>query len=95
MHRAGASLQLPSPTHTIVPSKMASTLFEEDVVSRYHRGRLQLGLVVRNHDWYSSVDESEDEEEKIRKGHVRVAWYPRGRENVLCEKKVRLTSQVR
>ncbi|XP_022093687.1 (E3-independent) E2 ubiquitin-conjugating enzyme-like [Acanthaster planci] len=69
---------------------MASTLFEEDIVQRSHRGTLQLGLVVRNYDGYSSVDDSEDEEERIKKGFVRVAWYPKGRENVLPEKKVSL-----
>ncbi|XP_038064255.1 (E3-independent) E2 ubiquitin-conjugating enzyme-like [Patiria miniata] len=69
---------------------MASTLFEEDVVQRCHRSTMQLGLVVRNYDGYSSMDDSEDDEERIKRGYVRVAWYPKGRENVLPEKKVSL-----
>ncbi|XP_071797737.1 (E3-independent) E2 ubiquitin-conjugating enzyme UBE2O-like isoform X2 [Asterias amurensis] len=69
---------------------MASTLFEEDVVRRIHRGALQLGLVVRNFDGFNSLDDSEDEEEMLKKGYVRVAWYPRGREEVVGEGKVNL-----
>ncbi len=67
---------------------MASNLFDEDVVRRTHRGTVQFGLVLANYEGYSSLEDSDDEEDTIKKGHVRVAWYPKGREEVVPENKV-------
>ena len=69
---------------------MASNLFDEDVVCRNHRGAVQFGLVLRNFEGYSSLEDTDDEEDTIKKGHVRVAWYPKGREEVVPENKARL-----
>ena len=69
--------------------------FYEDVV--YHlgkKGNLQLGMVVENSEFASSdEDSSDDEEEKLQKGTIRVAWHPSGDEQVLKETKVGLADR--
>ncbi|GAB6031161.1 hypothetical protein CHUAL_007964 [Chamberlinius hualienensis] len=53
--------------------------FEEDIVYRINRkGNLVFGLVLENSEF---------------KGHVRVAWHPKGEEEVLSEKKVYLADR--
>lgn len=48
-------------------------------------------MVLENAEFVSSDEESDgDEEDKVTKGSIRVAWYPKGEEQVLPERKVRL-----
>ena len=65
--------------------------FYEDEVYRFNKkGQLQLGMVLENAELVSSDEESDvDEEDKVTKGNIRVAWYPSGDELVLSERKVR------
>ena len=64
--------------------------FYEDEVFRFNKkGQLQLGMVLENAELVSSDEESDiDEEDKVTKGNIRVAWYPNGEERVLSERKV-------
>ena len=65
--------------------------FYEDEVYRFNKkGNLELGMVLENAEFVSSDEESDgDEEDKVTKGSIRVAWYPKGEEQVLPERKVR------
>ncbi|XP_071492319.1 (E3-independent) E2 ubiquitin-conjugating enzyme UBE2O-like, partial [Diadema antillarum] len=70
---------------------MAATLSKEDVVRRKHRGQIQLGLVTYSYTGdSSSEDDDDDDSDVVRKGEVRVSWYPKGRVEVLAEDKVTL-----
>ncbi|XP_023240640.1 (E3-independent) E2 ubiquitin-conjugating enzyme UBE2O-like isoform X2 [Centruroides sculpturatus] len=77
---------------------MASTCkyFDEDAVFRVNRrGLIDFGLVIENSEFISSDEEDLDEVElpeweRMKRGHVRVAWHPKGQEEVLPEKKVKL-----
>lgn len=66
--------------------------FYEDEVYRFNKkGKLELGMVLENAEFVSSDEEFDvDEEDKVTKGSIRVAWYPKGEEQVLQERKVRL-----
>lgn len=66
--------------------------FYEDEVYRFNRkGKLELGMVLENAEFVSSDEEFDvDEEDKVTKGSIRVAWYPKGEEQVLQERKVTL-----
>ncbi|XP_076325181.1 (E3-independent) E2 ubiquitin-conjugating enzyme UBE2O-like isoform X1 [Tachypleus tridentatus] len=77
---------------------MASTCkyFDEDAVYRINKkGIIEFGLVLENSEFVSS-DEEEDLEhnipewERMKRGHVRIAWHPKGREEVLPEKRMKL-----
>ncbi|CAL4205927.1 unnamed protein product, partial [Meganyctiphanes norvegica] len=63
--------------------------FYEDEVYRFNKkGNLELGMVLENAEFASSDDDSDiDEEDKVTKGSIRVAWYPKGEEQVLPERK--------
>lgn len=67
--------------------------FYEDEVFRFNKkGQLQLGMVLENAELVSSDEESDvEEEDKVTKGNIRVAWYPNGEEVVLSERKVSWT----
>ena len=68
--------------------------FYEDAVYRINKkGSLQFGMVVENAENYSSDDESDAEDEEVKTGQVRVAWYPHGREEVVSDKKVFLADR--
>lgn len=68
---------------------MATTLSKEDVVRRKHRGQIQLGLVTYSYTGdSSSEDEDDDASDIVRNGEARIAWYPKGREEVIAEDKV-------
>ena len=66
--------------------------FGEDEVYRYQdkTGQVQFGIVLENSEYASSDEDSEEDEQsqKLKKGQVRVTWYPTGKENVVSEKKV-------
>ncbi|KAF2354207.1 Ubiquitin-conjugating enzyme E2 [Trinorchestia longiramus] len=69
--------------------------FYDDEVYRFTRkGQLQLGMVLENAELVSSDEESDvDEEDKVTKGNIRVAWYPNGEEVVISERKVHLADR--
>ncbi|XP_070580497.1 (E3-independent) E2 ubiquitin-conjugating enzyme UBE2O-like [Ptychodera flava] len=67
-----------------------ASLFDEDVVRRNHHGVVQYGLVLRNSEGFSSDSDSDEDVDRVKKGQVCVAWYPKGREEVLSESKVEL-----
>ncbi|KAK8758140.1 hypothetical protein V5799_004223 [Amblyomma americanum] len=70
--------------------------FDEDSVYRITRkGRIEFGLVLENAEYVTSEDEDEvganvPQWDRMKRGHVRVAWHPKGREEVVSEKKVKL-----
>ncbi len=45
-------------------------------------------MVVENSEFVSSDDEDEDDR-RLKQGFVRVAWHPKGHEDVVKESKVR------
>ncbi|KAK7079276.1 E2/E3 hybrid ubiquitin-protein ligase ube2o [Halocaridina rubra] len=69
--------------------------FYEDEVYRFNKnGHLELGMVLENAEFVSSDEEYDvDEEDKVTKGSIRVAWYPKGEEQVLPERKVGLADR--
>lgn len=70
--------------------------FDEDAVYRINKRKLvDFGLVLENSEFVSSDEEDSDEKnipewDRMKRGHVRVAWHPKGVEEVLPERKVRL-----
>lgn len=79
-------------------SNMASAckFFDEDAVYRINKKKyVDVGLVLENSEFISSDEEQSDDPdyhgwERMKKGHVRVAWYPNGAEEVLPERKVNI-----
>ena len=73
------------------------TLFEEDEIYVYTEGKgCKFGLVLENAEYYSSEDEENpdkddtDDPERLKKGNIRVAWHPSGKETVVQEDKVNI-----
>lgn len=72
----------------------ACKFFDEDAVYRINKKKhVDVGLVLENSEFISSDEEQSDDPdyhgwERMKKGHVRVAWYPNGAEEVLPERKV-------
>ncbi|XP_055938770.1 (E3-independent) E2 ubiquitin-conjugating enzyme UBE2O-like isoform X2 [Argiope bruennichi] len=71
--------------------------FDEDAVYKINKKKfIDVGLVLENSEYLSSDDEQSDDPdykdwgERMKKGHIRVAWHPNGAEEVLPEKKVKL-----
>lgn len=66
--------------------------FDEDAVYKINKKKfVDVGLVLENSEYLSSdEDDPEYREwgERMKKGHIRVAWHPNGAEEVLPEKKV-------
>ena len=62
--------------------------FYEDEVFRFHRANLQFGMVVENSEFVSSDEEDGGEDRRPKQGFVRVAWHPKGHEDVVRETKV-------
>ncbi|XP_054717726.1 (E3-independent) E2 ubiquitin-conjugating enzyme-like isoform X2 [Uloborus diversus] len=76
---------------------MASSckFFDEDAVYKINKKKfVDVGLVLENSEFISSDELSDDSDyrdwERMKKGHVRVAWHPNGVEEVLPERKVKL-----
>jgi len=71
--------------------------FYEDEVYCYKEktGTVHYGIVIENSEYASSDedDDSENEAPKLKRGQIRVAWYPTGKENVTSEKKVNIFSK--
>ncbi|XP_035223803.1 (E3-independent) E2 ubiquitin-conjugating enzyme-like isoform X2 [Stegodyphus dumicola] len=74
----------------------ACKFFDEDAVYKINKKKfVDVGLVLENSEFISSDDEESDgpdykDWERMKKGHIRVAWHPNGVEEVLPEKKVKL-----
>ncbi|XP_019642661.1 PREDICTED: (E3-independent) E2 ubiquitin-conjugating enzyme-like [Branchiostoma belcheri] len=69
-------------------------LFYEDVVSRQKVGLIQYGVVVAS--FLESDDEDDEDFEpqvKLKRGHVRVTWYPDGQREVVPEAKLHLVDR--
>ena len=63
--------------------------YEDEVYRITKKGNLEFGMVLQNADVDTDEEESGSEEmEKLKNGHILVAWHPRGDENVIHEKKV-------
>ncbi|XP_033100637.1 (E3-independent) E2 ubiquitin-conjugating enzyme-like [Anneissia japonica] len=75
---------------------MAKLFVEDVIVKKLRGGKYQFGLVVTNYETYDSSDEFSDNDddpttsEGIKAGQVRVAWYPKGNEEVVDDSKVTL-----
>ncbi|XP_076068516.1 (E3-independent) E2 ubiquitin-conjugating enzyme UBE2O isoform X2 [Oratosquilla oratoria] len=68
--------------------------YEDEVYIFNKKGHLELGMVLENAEFVSSDEDSDiEEEEKVKKGYIRVAWYPKGEEQVLAERKVGLADR--
>ena len=67
----------------------ACSIFEEDEVCiPTSSGGFKYGLVVESSQYLSSDEEDEEDEDRVRRGTVKVAWHPNGEETVVTEKKV-------
>lgn len=77
---------------------MSNQLFSEDVIRRVQGNKLRLGLVLENYDNTSDEGESDTDSDsssdgdvpKSKKGHLLVAWYPKGRTEVIPHQEVEL-----
>ena len=69
--------------------------FYEDEVYRIKKnGAVQFGMVVENSEFISSDEEEDlDEEDRLQKGTIRIAWHPNGEEQVIKEKSVGLADR--
>jgi ubiquitin-conjugating enzyme E2 O len=68
----------------------ACSIFDEDEVCvRTSSDTYKYGLVVESSEYISSDEEDEDDENRVQKGQVKVAWHPSGDENIVSEKKVK------
>jgi hypothetical protein len=80
----------------IGPTPSGPSYFYEDEVFRVLKsGDVEFGMVTENWEMYSSDSEDSEEErptDKVPKGHVAITWHPSGREGVISEAKVHLTS---
>ena len=65
------------------------TLFDEDEVYVHTPGKgYKFGLVLENSEFASSDEEDEEDPDALKKGNIRVAWHPSGKETVVAENKV-------
>lgn len=68
--------------------------FEEDLVYQVSSGgSLQVGVIVESNENSDSDDDIDDDESestktKLEPGKAKVAWYPKGKPQVVVEKKV-------
>ncbi|XP_065337080.1 (E3-independent) E2 ubiquitin-conjugating enzyme isoform X2 [Cloeon dipterum] len=78
-------------------SQLTEDVFNEDVVYRYNKkGNIQYGLVLENSEMYSSDDDNSDSDNggpRLKTGFVRVAWHPKGSEEVIQQKRVGLADR--
>lgn len=63
--------------------------YEDEVFCFDKHDRLCFGLVMETYDASYSDSEQSDVEDTLKQGEVRVAWHPRGVEEVLLECGVR------
>lgn len=58
--------------------------YEDEVYSLDKKGRVKFGLVMENFEGSSS----DNEEDFLNKGEIRVAWHPNGVEEIINERAV-------
>ncbi|TRY69586.1 hypothetical protein TCAL_05230 [Tigriopus californicus] len=79
-----------------VPGGTCHFFYEDGVYRVGRHGQLQFGMIVENSEYYSSESEEEgedaaaeakadDPDDKLKPGTVRVAWHPKGHEQVVPE----------
>lgn len=73
-----------SDSATTVPEEYRF-FFEDEVFAWDKHERLRFGLVMETYDATYSDSEMSETEEALKQGQVRVAWHPRGTEEVLSE----------
>ncbi|KAK2728076.1 hypothetical protein QYM36_008527, partial [Artemia franciscana] len=75
------------------PHEPVSLFFEDEVCRVTKNKEIQYGMVVETAE-YSSDDESADEDDMmVQKGFVKVAWYPKGEEEIIKADKLQLTDR--
>jgi len=67
--------------------------YEDEVFRITKKGALQFGMVIENAEFASSDESSDDDEQPVKDGQIRVAWYPQGSEEVVSERKVHLADR--
>jgi len=72
-------------------------LFQDDAVSVSRNGQFRCGLVTESSENVSSDEDDDDDDscaadDKLRRGTVRLAWYPEGTEEVVGENTVNISS---
>eukprot|EP00092_Neocalanus_flemingeri_P034351 GFUD01037358.1.p1 GENE.GFUD01037358.1~~GFUD01037358.1.p1 ORF type:complete len:1189 (+),score=379.97 GFUD01037358.1:41-3607(+) len=67
--------------------------YEDEVFRITKKGALQFGMVIENAEFASSDESSDDEEQPVKVGQIRVAWYPQGLEEVVSERRVHLADR--
>ena len=67
--------------------------YEDEVFRITKKGALQFGMVIENAEFASSDESSDEEEQPVKVGQIRVAWYPQGSEEVVSERKVHLADR--
>lgn len=84
--RPSAGADAASAAVVPTPKDNDALLFYEDEVFDWDRQqRLRFGLVTETYDASYSDSEHSDEENILQRGEVRVAWHPRGNEEILLE----------
>ncbi|XP_050394975.2 (E3-independent) E2 ubiquitin-conjugating enzyme UBE2O [Patella vulgata] len=73
-------------------------LFDEDVVCQVSPDKgYVFGLIIENSEFLSSSEDEEDDtdmdDERVKRGSVRVAWHPDGKETVVEESKLILVDR--
>ncbi|KAL5018693.1 hypothetical protein ScPMuIL_004415 [Solemya velum] len=71
----------------------ACSIFDEDQVCLVTPNRFRYGLVLENAEYLSSDDDNDEFPDNVRRGTVRVAWHPMGRETVVSENEVVLADR--
>ena len=68
-----------------------TTIFDEDLVFLENSNGRKFGLVLECAENASSDEEDNEDDgwENVKKGTVRVAWHPGGKEEIVQEKKAR------
>lgn len=69
-------------------SNIENQYFYEDEVFSISNGRVKFGLVMETYEAGASDTEQSDVEDNLKKGEIRVAWHPRGSQEVTDEKYV-------
>lgn len=92
----GGALQRPATAAPAVAGGVGADenrfFYEDEVFGWDPHERIRFGLVMETYDAnYSDSEQSDAEEPALRQGEVRVAWHPRGVEEVLGETDVSTT----
>lgn len=81
-----------SATSTVVTENQ---YFYEDEVYKFDaNGRVRFGLVMETYETGGSDMEQSDAEDQLKKREIRVAWHPRGTEEITQEQFVSIRTQI-